>query len=92
MIDFDKLFTDEMLAAYIDGEATPLEKSIIEGHLSHEDMQEMLDIVSDIQTFPESLWMNENMKTEALDSRHNDFDRTLQELQKHIEDTDERVM
>lgn len=92
MIDFDKLFTDEMLAAYIDGKATPIEKSIIEEHLSHEEMLEVLDVVSDVNAFPELLFLDENIKTEMLDIEQNDPDRIFQHLQKLIEDTDERIM
>ena len=92
MIDFDKFLTDEMLAAYIDNNATPIEKNIIEEHLQREELQEMLDIVSDLNAFPELLLFYDKIKTEVSDNINNQVEDSLQELQKQIEDTDIQVM
>jgi predicted anti-sigma-YlaC factor YlaD len=92
MLDFDKFLTDEMLAAYIDNNATPIEKNIIEEHLQREELQEMLDIVSDLNAFPELLLFDDQIKTEVSDKINNQVEDSLQELQKQIEDTDIQVM
>lgn len=92
MLDFDKFLTDEMLAAYIDNNATPIEKNIIEEHLQREELQEMLDIVSDLNAFPELLLFDDKIKTEVSDKINDQVEDSLQELQKQIEDTDILVM
>ena len=53
MKDFEQFITDEMLAAYLDGNAIPIEKNIIENNINNDEFQEILDIVSDIKDHPE---------------------------------------
>lgn len=48
MIDDDAMkISDEMLAAYLDGNCTPLERLVIGDSLADESMQEFEDLVSD---------------------------------------------
>ena len=52
----------------------------------------MLDIVSDLNAFPELLLFDDKIKTEVSDKINNQVEDSLQELQKQIEDTDIQVM
>ena len=51
----DDYITDEMLAAFLDGKALPLERCLIEDSMSNEDIQEVIDIVADIKNNIEPL-------------------------------------
>ena len=53
MKDFSDYITDEMLAAYIDGNSLPIENDMIEKCLSNCEIQELLDIVHDFNSNPE---------------------------------------
>lgn len=80
MIDFLKFndnITDEMLAAYIDGNATEEENSLIENSISSDEMlSEVVDVVNDINLFE-----NENSELGFLsdfnDSIEFDFEDSL---------------
>ena len=65
MIDFLKYndnISDEMLAAYIDGNATEEENSLIEDSISSDEMlSEAIDIINDLNSFE-----NENSNLEFL--------------------------
>ena len=65
MIDFLKFnddISDEMLAAYIDGNATEEENSLIEDSISSDEMlSEAIDIINDLNSFE-----NENSNLEFL--------------------------
>ena len=47
MTNTNDYISDEMLAAYIDGTSTPLENTLVEQQLSDENIQEVIDLVSD---------------------------------------------
>lgn len=47
MTNINDYISDEMLAAYIDGTSTPLESTLVEQQLSDENIQEVIDLVSD---------------------------------------------
>ena len=47
MTNINDYISDEMLAAYIDGTSTPLESTLVEQQLSNENIQEVIDLVSD---------------------------------------------
>lgn len=47
MTNINDHISDEMLAAYIDGTSTPLESTLVEQQLSDENIQEVIDLVSD---------------------------------------------
>ena len=54
MIDnFD--IPDEMLASYIDGRTTPLEKGLIEDQLGDDNINDIIDIVKDAVSFSDML-------------------------------------
>lgn len=92
MSDLDKLFSDEMLAAYIEGNATPIEKNIIDEYLNMDDLVEVLDIVSDIKTSPELLESGEILDAENVDSVISNTEPTLQELKHEIENKNQHIM
>lgn len=92
MSDLDKLFPDEMLAAYIEGNATPIEKNIIDEYLNMDDLVEVLDIVSDIKTSPELLESGEILDAENVDSVISNTEPTLQELKHEIENKNQHIM
>ena len=66
MDNFDNFISDEMLAAYIDGNAYPIERNLVEEHIENENMCEILDIISDIESNPE---LGESIENIPLDSR-----------------------
>ena len=83
MDSIDKYISDEMLAAYIDGNAIPVEASIIEKYLHDDDLQELLDIVQDIKSNPECLEKGEYLKAEFPDDVINGV--SLEQLKKSVE-------
>lgn len=66
MLDFDKLnildsaqeVSDELLAAYIDGNTTEEENLFVEQHLSEDEIDTMVETTEDSQSFQEyiSIW------------------------------------
>lgn len=92
MTDLDNLFTDEMLAAYIDGNAIPLERNMIERCIESEDMQEILDIVSDLKACPELLQEGENINYENPDNVGDKVEPSLQDLMQNIEKLDQSII
>ena len=91
MKDLDQFITDEMLAAYIDGNAMPIERNIIEKYINNEEFQEILDIVSDIKDNPEIV-----EKTEGIDCDMPDLDVSpeslFQELKKEIDKPNNNII
>lgn len=81
-----------MLAAYIDGNAIPIEQNIIDTYLDCDELQEVLDIVSDIKMNPELIEAGEDLKTEIPDNIFEGLNNPLQELKHESEDTDKRIM
>lgn len=92
MIDFDEFISDEMLAAYIDDNAIPIEKNIIGDYLDDGELQELLEIVSDIKANPELIDMDECLQTEIPDKLLEEIDNPLQEIKRKIEEIDKNVM
>lgn len=92
MDNFDNYISDEMLAAYIDGNAIPIEQNIIDTYLDCDELQEVLDIVSDIKMNPELIEAGEDLKTEIPDNIFEGLNNPLQELKHESEDTDKRIM
>lgn len=88
MTDLDKLFSDEMLAAYIDGNAIPIEKNIIDEYLNMDDLVELFDIVSDTKVFPELFESREKLDAEHVDNT----EPTLQELKQEMENKNQHIM
>ena len=84
MDSFDKFISDEMLAAYIDGNAIPLEGNIIDDYLNNGELQELLEIVTDIKANSELIEIGEDFKGETSDVLENENpDSPLQELKKN---------
>lgn len=83
MDSIDNYISDEMLAAYIDGNAIPVEVAIIEEYLHDDDLQELFDIVQDIKSNPECLEKGEYLKAEFPDDAINEV--SLERLKKSVE-------
>lgn len=92
MDNFDNFISDEMLAAYIDGNAIPIEQNIIDGYLDNDELQEVLDIVSDIKMNSELIEVGEVLKTEIPDTIFEGLNNPLQELKQELEDTDKKIL
>lgn len=92
MDNLDNFISDEMLAAYIDGNAIPIERNIIDNSLTNEELQELLDIVSDIKANPELIDAGECLQMEIPDKLFEVEDNPLQEIKKEAEDTDKFIM
>lgn len=75
MMDWNEHISDEALAAFIDGNATPLEKYIIGNNLGNDELQELLEIVSDVKTNPELFEMNEKSLDDVIDNGIDDLNR-----------------
>lgn len=82
MVLKDEYITDEMLAAFLDGKAFPLEKCLIEDRMSNEDIQEVIDIVTDIRNNIEPL----DNPEENIDLVDEDTD--LESLKRNLEGND----
>ena len=92
MTNLDEFITDEMLAAYIDGNAIPIEANIIKKHLKNEELQEVLDIVSDLKKNPEIIEGLEKISIDFPDNFFKDEEVSLQELKKDVEKPNEHIM
>lgn len=92
MDNFDIFISDEMLAAYIDGNAIPIEDNIIGKYSDNEELQELLEIVSDIKSDPELIDSGESLQAEIPDKFFEGIDNTLQELKQGIEDREKNIM
>jgi hypothetical protein len=75
--------SDEMLAAYIDGNATPLECLIIDNAINDEDITEVVDIISDIQNNPELLEEKGCSESEVIEEPLNKIDQ-FNELKRQL--------
>jgi len=92
MDNFDNFISDEMLAAYIEGNAIPIEQNIIDGYLDSDELQEVLDIVSDIKANPELIEAGEDLSVEIPDKVFEGLDNPLQELKRKIDETDNHII
>ena len=92
MKDLDQFITDEMLAAYLDGNAIPLEKNIIGSYIESDELQELLEIVSDIKTNPELIDSGENLHLEIPDKLFEETDSPLQAIKREIDETNKHLM
>ena len=92
MDNFDDFISDEMLAAYIDGNAIPIEENIIGSYSDNEELQELLEIISDIKSSPELIDSGESLQAEIPDKLFEGQDNPLEELKRSIEETDKNVM
>ena len=86
MDSFDKFISDEMLAAYIDGNAIPIEENIINSYLDNNELQELTEIVSEITNSPEILDLGELLSSEIPDKYFDSIDNPLQNIKRNIED------
>lgn len=92
MDNLDNFISDEMLAAYIDGNAIPIEENIIGNCLDNEELQELLEIVSDIKSNPELIDSGESLPAEIPDKMFEGRDNPLEEIKRNLEETDKHVM
>ena len=75
MMDWnDNNITDEMLAAYIDGNATPMESALISDTIMHDDMlAEAIDIVNDSMSMNNDLLGNTDLFSTGMNSGFEDW-------------------
>ena len=92
MDSFDKFISDEMLAAYIDGNAIPIEENIISSYLDNNELQELTEIVSEIINSPEILDFGELFSSEIPDKLFDRIESPLQNIKRNIEDTGNQIM
>lgn len=92
MNNFDNFISDEMLAAYIDGNTISIENNIIGEYLDDGELQEVLDIVSDIKANPEIIESVEYKEGEIPEHFFEGLENPLQEIRKEIEDTGKHIM
>ena len=92
MNNFEDIISDEMLSAYIDGNAISIENSIIGEYLDDAELQEVLDIVSDIKANPEIIEYVEYKEGEIPEQYFEGLENPLQEIRKEIEDTGKHIM
>lgn len=92
MDNFDDFISDEMLAAYIDGNAIPIEENIIGNYSDNEELQELLEIISDIKNSPELIDSGESLQAEIPDKLFEDQDNPLEEIRRNVEEADKHVM
>lgn len=81
-----------MLAAYIDGNAYPIERNLVEEHIENENMCEILDIISDIESNPELVESIENIPLEIPEKLYTELDISLSELKNDIEQSNGSLM
>ena len=66
--------TDEMLAAYIDGNATPMENALISDTMMHDDMlAEAIDIVNDSLSMGNDLFGNNDLFSSGMSNDLEDW-------------------
>ncbi len=75
MMDWnDNNITDEMLAAYIEGNATPMESALISDTMMHDDMlAEAIDIVNDSLSMGNDLLGNNNLFESVMNNGIEDW-------------------
>ena len=70
----DNNITDEMLAAYIDGNATPMESALISDTMMHDDiLAEAIDIVNDSMSMNNDLLGNTDLFSTGMNSGFEDW-------------------
>lgn len=75
MMDWnDNNITDEMLAAYIEGNATPMESTLISDTMMHDDMlAEAIDIVNDSLSMSNDLLGNNDLFGSGMNNGFEDW-------------------
>ncbi len=75
MMDWnDNNITDEMLAAYIEGNATPMESALISDTMMHDDMLvEAIDIVNDSLSMGNDLFVNYDLFSSGMSNGFEDW-------------------
>lgn len=68
MDNIDNFISDEMLAAYIDGNAIPIERNIIEKFENNDNIQELIDITNNVKDYPELIEEIKEFKFEITDN------------------------
>lgn len=68
MTNVDTEYSNEMLAAYLDGISTPIEDSIIKDCENNEDIQEVIDITNGYKDINASLEFNHIDIGETIDN------------------------
>lgn len=67
MMDWNDNITDEMLAAYIDGNATPMEEALIVDSMKCDDLlAEAIDIVNDSMNMGDNLFSLNDMFSNSM--------------------------
>lgn len=78
MIDFESIIPDEMLAAYIDGNANSFESLKIDSSLSASpDLSELIDIVNDIKGLDLKSLPLENLDVELSNLNIEELNRKI---------------
>lgn len=78
MIDFDSIISDEMLAAYIDGNANSFEALKIDSSLSASpNLSEVIDIVNDIKEIDLDSLRMEDMGVELSNINIEELNRKI---------------
>ena len=75
MMDWnDNNITDEMLAAYIEGNATPMESALISDTMMHDDMlAEAIDVVIDSRSMGNDLFGNNDLFSTGMNCGFEDW-------------------
>ena len=85
MVEKDNNISDEMLAAYIDGNATPLECLIINDAIDNEDIAEVMEIVSEARNNPELLEVDDCSELKFIEESLNKIEQ-FNELKQQLKD------
>lgn len=91
MDNIDNFISDEMLAAYIDGNAIPIERNIIEKFENNDNIQELIDITNNVKDYPELIEEIKEFKFEITDnSKIETPGSVLIELKQEIEQNNKK--
>lgn len=86
MVELYNNISDEMLAAYIDSNATPLECLIIGDAVNNEDIIEVMDIISDIRNSSDLLLEDEYFELKVIEESLNRMEQFNELKRKFNED------
>ncbi len=74
MMDWNDNITDEMLAAYIDGNATPMEAALIANTMQQDDLlAEAIDIVNDSMNMGNDLLSSTDLSSNSMNNGFEDW-------------------
>ena len=74
MMDWNDNITDEMLAAYIDGNATPMEAALIADSMQQDDLlAEAIDIVNDSMNMGNDLLSSTDLFSNSMNNGFEDW-------------------